>query len=340
VKITFLNTKLMEDLKMEVIKLTPAEITNLWNSYLSNTMALWVTRYFLENTKDEELHSILKYAEEIADIEVKKSKAFLEGAKHPLPRKFDENDVDIHAPAIFTDNFILILKKNLTQIGCLGYSLSLNTSTRKDIRNYYQECIKNSVELYNRLTDLFVKRGLHHPEIHIPTPNQIETVKKQSYLAGWFTDGRPINSAEIGQIVYNFECIEFQRMFIKRFAQITPAKELKEHFERGSEIYKKHLDFFQSLLTENGLPQMPTWESEATDTTVSPFSNKLMLYKISLLIAETSSRYGTSLSSVQRRDVGANYTRLIVEALKYGEDCLNLMIKNGYLDQLPPVKDI
>lgn len=324
---------------MEVIKLTPAEITSLWNSYLSNTMGLWVTRYFLKNTQDDELHSILKYAEEIATIEVEKSKAFLEEAKHPLPQKFDQNDVDIHAPAIFTDHFILILKKHLTQIACSGYSLSLNSSTRKDIRNFYQECIKNSVELYNRLADLFLKKGLHHPEIHFPPPKQIETVKKQSYIAGWFTDRRPINSAEIGQIVYNFECIEFQRMFIKKFAQITPSKELKEHFERGAEIYRKHLDFFQSLLTENGLPQFPTWESEAIDTTVSPFSDKLMLFKISLLIAETISRYGTSLSSVQRRDIGANYTRLIAEILKFGEDCLNLMIKYGYLDQLPLIKD-
>lgn len=51
---------------MNIPKLTPGEITSLWNSYLTNTIALWVTRHFIINTQDDKLLSILKYAEEIA----------------------------------------------------------------------------------------------------------------------------------------------------------------------------------------------------------------------------------------------------------------------------------
>ncbi|WP_404332051.1 DUF3231 family protein [Mesobacillus maritimus] len=319
-------------------KLTPSEVTNLWQSYLTNTMSYPVTQYFIAKTQDEELHAILEYAEEIAKIEVDISKAFLEEANHPLPQKFDQNDVDIDAPAICTDNFTGIIKYQLSQAAHIVYSLSLSTSTRKDIREFYQECLKNSAELSNRLADFIIKKGLHHPEIHIPTPNHAEKVSNQRFLAGWFAERRPINTAEISQLVFNFKATELHKTFMKKFAQVTPSKKLKKHYERGVEILQKHLDIFQSILTENDLPKLPTWESELTDTAVSPFSDRLMLYKMTLLTSEASGRYGTSLSSVQRRDLGVHYTRLMAEVLKYGEDSANLMIEHGFMDQLPLAK--
>jgi uncharacterized protein YeaO (DUF488 family) len=324
---------------MEIKKLTPAEISSLWNSYLTNTMTQWVSRYFLAKTQDEELHSILEYAEEIATIEVDKSKAFLEEAGQPLPHKYDKEDVDLSAPAICTDQFTLIIKYTLAQAAHVVYSLSLSTSTRKDIRGFYQECLKNSAELFNRLADLMVKKGLHHPELHIPTPSHVEKISEQNYLAGWFVDRRPLNSQEINQLEYNFKATELHKTFMKSFAQVTPSKELKKHFQRGVEMFQKHLEIFQSILTENDLPKLPTWESELTDTAISPFSDKLMLYKMTLLTAAAAGRYGMAISGVLRKDLGGHFTRLMAETLQYGEDSANLMIERGFMDQLPMAKE-
>lgn len=237
-------------------------------------------------------------------------------------------------------NFTLTIKYHLAQVANVAYSLSLSTSTRKDIREFYQECLKNSAELYNRLADLMIKKGLHHPEVHIPTPNHVEKVSKQTFLAGWFADRRPINAIEINQLVYNFKSTEFHKTFTKAFAQITPSNELKKHFQRGTEIFQKHLEIFQSILTENDLPKLPTWESELTDTTVSPFSDRLMLYKMTLLTPAAAGRYGTALSSLQRKDLGAHFMRLMAETLQYGEDSVNLMIEHRFMDQLPMAKEI
>jgi hypothetical protein len=184
-----------------------------------------------------------------------------------------------------------------------------------------------------------IKKGLHHPEVYIPTPNHMEKVSKQSFLAGWFADRRPINSAEITQIVFNFRSTEFNKTFLKSFAQVTPSKQLKKHFQRGVEMFQKQLDIFQSILTENDLPKIPTWDSEITDTTISPFSDRLMLYKMTLLASEVAGRYGTSLATIQRRDLGAHYMRLITEVLQYGEDCMNLIIEHQFIDQLPMAKE-
>ena len=324
---------------MDIPKLTPAEMTNLWNSYLINTMTQWVTRYFIANCQDEDLRSILEYAEEMATTEVQKSRTFLEEANHPLPQKFDAEDVDVNAPALFTDKFVLILKGVLCQESLGVYSLSLSTSTRTDIRQFYEDCLKNASQLFNRLADLMIKKGLHHPEIHIPTPELVEKVSKQNFLAGWFTERRPLTSYEITQLVANIRINEVTKEFMRGFAQVTRSNEFKNHFHRGAEIRQKHIEIFQSILFANELPQLPTWESEVTDTTVPPFSDRLMLFKMTLLTGATAGHYGVSLSSVLRKDIGAHYTRLMAEELLYGEDCVNLMIEHQFLDQLPMAKE-
>jgi hypothetical protein len=104
------------------------------------------------------------------------------------------------------------------------------------------------------------------------------------------------------------------------------------------EIFNKHLDVFQKVLSKNGLPKLPTWETEILNTTESPFSERVMLYKHAALTAQASARYGATLSSTTRIDIGTHFMRLMVETMKYGKDIAELMIKNKFLDQLPMAK--
>lgn len=320
---------------MELKKLTPAEISNLWNSYVTNTMGIWVSRHFIATTQDENVKKMLKFAETISIKEAQQSKAFLEKAGQPLPQPFDENDVKVNAKPLFTDVYVVLLKYSLLQAAMTVYSLALNTSARSDIRHFYSKCIDNSKELFNLCADIMADKGLQQPEIHLPAPDYIEKVDSQKYLKGWFTDKRPINALEIGQIIYNYRTTEIHKEFIKGAAQVTKSKELKKHFEHGVEIFQKHLEVFQSILSENGLPKLPTWESEILDTNSSPFSDRLMCYKHAALTSQASARYGASLSCVMRKDIGAHFMLLMGETLRFGEDAAILMIQHKFLDQLP-----
>lgn len=319
--------------------LTPSEISNLWNTYLVNTMTVWVTRYFLANSQDEEIYNMLKNAEMFSVKQVEKSEKFLEEAGHPVPDGFDEQDVDVKSQPLYSDNFILFTKFILAQDGCIFYSLFLATSTNSDIRQFYEYCWTNAKNIYNQCTDIMVKKGLHHPKLHVPKPERVDKVDHQSFLAGWFTDRRLLNVQEISQLEFCFKAVEHQKEFLKSFAQTSQSKELRNHFQRGSEILQKHLVIFQDILSENDLPHLPTWESEITDLTVAPFSDRLMLFKMVVLTGTVSTKYGIALSTMMRRDLGLHFLRLRTELLKYGEDSLNLMIKNEYLDQLPMAKE-
>jgi rubrerythrin len=319
--------------------LVPSEISNLWNTYLSNTMTVWVTRYLLANIQDEEIYNMLKNAEMFSVKQEEKSKKFLEEAGYPLPDGFDEQDVDVKCQPLYSDNFILYTKFVLAQQGCIFYSMFLATSINSDIRQFYEYCWTNSKNIYNQCADIMVKKGLHHPKLHVPKPERVDKVDNQSFLAGWFTDRRPLNVQEISQLEFCFKATEHNKEFLKSFAQTSQSKELRNHFQRGAEISQKHLEIFQNILSENDLPHLPTWESEITDSTVAPFSDRLMLYKMTLLTGLISTNYGTALSTMMRRDLGLHFIRLRTELLKYGEDTLNLMIKHEYLDQLPMAKE-
>lgn len=318
--------------------LTAEEVSSLWNSYLSNTMAAHFGHYLLRTAQDKDVYNMLKQAEKIAVIEAEKSKHFLEESKYPIPNGFDEQDVDINTPRLYSDNSMLFIKYTLSQDANTVYSLFLSTSTRSDIREFFESCLINSVKLHSQCADIIVKKGLHNPEFHIPKPEKIDKVDKQSFLAGWFTDKRPLTVQEISSFTYNFKGREMHKELLRSFAQIASSKELKAHFQRGAEICQNQMDIIQDILTKNDLPKLPTWESEITDLTAQVFSDRLMLFKMSAITAAGASRYGTAVSTSMRKDIGVQFMSLMGELLKYGEDSMNLMIKYGYLDQLPMAK--
>jgi hypothetical protein len=79
--------------------------------------------------------------------------------------------------------------------------------------------------------------------------------------------------------------------------------------------------------------------SEVTNSTVSPFSDKLMMFHIAGLIASGIAQYGISISVSPRRDIGVMYTRLMAEIAKYSEDGANIMINNGWMEEPPKAAD-
>jgi len=75
------------------------------------------------------------------------------------------------------------------------------------------------------------------------------------------------------------------------------------------------------------------------DSTIAPFSDKLMVFHTTAMIAVGIGNYGTAAGTCQRIDLSVLYTRLSAEIAKYAEDGANLMIKNGWLEEPPQADD-
>jgi hypothetical protein len=108
---------------------------------------------------------------------------------------------------------------------------------------------------------------------------------------------------------------------------------------RGKEIAEKHENVFREVLLKDDLPLPSTWDSATSQSTVAPFSDKLMMFHVNILNATSIASYGTSIAGSLRKDLSADYSRLTLEVIKYADDGVKIMIKNNWLEQPPQAVD-
>ncbi|MEN6328205.1 MAG: DUF3231 family protein, partial [Syntrophomonas sp.] len=90
---------------------------------------------------------------------------------------------------------------------------------------------------------------------------------------------------------------------------------------------------FSSALQKENIP-VPMYSGElVTDSTIPPFSDRLMMEHVVILGSIGVGNYATSVASSLRHDLSVDYTRLITEAANYGEDGINIMIENGWFEE-------
>jgi len=81
------------------------------------------------------------------------------------------------------------------------------------------------------------------------------------------------------------------------------------------------------------------WDTAITDTTVPIFSDKLIMFHVSAMIAAGVGNYGAAMGASPRKDLGLKYASLIPEIALYAEDGANIMIKHSWLEEPPQTAD-
>jgi hypothetical protein len=225
------------------------------------------------------------------------------------------------------------------KIGIEAFGMALANSARLDQCQYFTNCLTEYTQLFNQATQVLLSKGNYTRPPHIPKPKQVQYVQKQSYLTGWFGKRRPLNSIEISNIYFSMIRNILGQALVTGFSQVAMSKEVRNYMIRGRDISAKHIEIFGSTLSEDHLPSASKWDAQATDSTVAPFSDKLMMFHVTALISIGISHYGASFGTSARRDLGALYPRLMAEIANYAENGANIMIDNGWLEQPPQAPD-
>jgi hypothetical protein len=321
------------------VELTSAEIANLWTQYMNDSLSICILTYSIEKAKDQEIKEVLEFALRLAKSHIVKITEFFHQENFPIPKGFSlEKDVNLNAPPLFTDVFILDYMHVMTLLGLTGYAGAIATSSREDQIDYFIKCNMETMELHKRIINLMLNKGLYSKTARINTPSKVDFVEDQRYLAGWFGKKRPLNAVEISGMSFNMKKDAAKTVLELGFAQVCRSIELQKYFERGKKICKNHFVTFSNKLTKEDLSSPKSWVSEVTNSTVAPFSDKLMLFHIVTLVSSAIGYYGAGLSISQRRDLAVDYTKFMAEVGMYAEDGAQLLIKNGWLEQ-PPLAD-
>ena len=90
-----------------------------------------------------------------------------------------------------------------------------------------------------------------------------------------------------------------------------------------------------SILTDESIPIPSASDCYVKDSTVSPFSEKLMLNHCVFMASEGISSLGMAMAGSMRSDLQTHYMKSIADAMKYGNDGVAILIDNEWLEQPP-----
>ncbi|MGP4074204.1 DUF3231 family protein [Piscibacillus sp. B03] len=317
-------------------KLTASEITNLWNTYMNDAGAICQLNYQLNHVEDEDIKQVLETALEMSKSHVTKIEQLFNQDGYPIPHGFKlEEDVDITAPRLFTDVYFLMATSQMGKISVTNYSGAIRAAVREDVFKFFHNCLEDSIKLIELTNAILLKKGLSNRTPYLTKPHNFDFVESKGFLAGFFSERRPLTGAEIMNFYANHERNALGAATMMGYSQVTKNREVTEFFLRGNEIANKHCEIFGSYLKKFNIPEPMTWHSEVTDSTTYVYSDRKMMFYTSALIGISIAYYGAALSTSPRRDIGLTYVRLISELLNYADDGARLMIKNGWMEEPP-----
>ncbi|WP_099157730.1 DUF3231 family protein [Virgibacillus ndiopensis] len=321
-------------------ELTASEISSLWTSYQNDTMLICGLRYFLKHVNNEDVQSILGQMLSISEQHKKKLTQIFNNENYPVPQGFLEKDVNLDAPRLFSDRIYVELMLQMGGFHMAIYGLALSQVERDDIIHFYSDALKESHEMNKKIKEIAKEQRLYVRYPQIPKAKQIDFVTNDRFLTGWFGDRRPLLGVEITALVLNARRNALGQAIITGFSQVAGSKEVRKYFEKGRDISSKQLDIFTSILRDDYISDgARILTSEVTNSTTPPFSDKLMMFLITTLIASGMGQYGTSMSLSPRHDLGVHYTRLIAEIAKYSNQGAHILINNGWMEQPPIAAD-
>lgn len=321
------------------VQLTSAEIAQIWGAYQNDSMAVCVLKYFLEKVEDTEIRAIIQYGLDLSQSHIQKLTTIFTEENYPVPVGFTDSDIILQAPRLYSDSYMLFYMQQMGKLGMNSSSVAVALSSRQDIHAYFSETLVEFLKLHRRANEILLSKGLYIRPPYLPKPDKVNFVHKKSFLTGWFGNRRPLTSLEVSTLFDNIQRNALGAMTLAGFSQVSESKKVGQFMTQGKKIASKHVEIFGSVLREEDLPVPMTWDAQVTKSTTSPFSDKLMMFHTTSMIAIGMGYYGTSMATSMRRDLQSHYVRLTAEVGKYAEDGANIMIDNGWMEEPPQAAD-
>ncbi|MCM3708405.1 MULTISPECIES: DUF3231 family protein [Cytobacillus] len=320
--------------------LSSAEIAQLWTGYLNTSMSKCIFLYFSNTIEDQKLQSMLQEGITFSDVHIQELTGIFEKEGISVPYGFKpEEDVNTAAPKLFSENSSLHFLYNYVMFAVSYYALAKTLAVRPDVVEYFNKCLFEANEYETKLKNMLIDKDLYVRSPHIIPVKGPNFVESKKFMGGIFVDKRPLNVIEITNIHSSLKRNALGSSIMIGFSQVARSKEVGQFMERGRDIAAKHTKIFSQMLQESYLPVTMSWDMEVTDSTIPPFSDKLMMFMTTSLIALGAGIYATSAAASARKDISLNFIRLSAEIANYAEDGANILIKNGWFEEPPHPAD-
>lgn len=323
------------------IPLTASELGNLWMTYQDKTMLMRMLEHFLEHEEEQEIHQLLMDNYNFSRQAVETISQILQNEGAVIPQGFTENDLYKGKPKLFSHFYDLIFLQMINKIGISLFALYTTMSYRKDIRDFFKTLTDDCQEQLDTITQILLEKGLLARPPFVTMPKEVTFVNSKHYFSGidLFKKSRALNTIEVSLIHHAVETNLVGLELMIGFAQVAKDKEVKEYFRKGMELSRKIEVTLGNFLREDFIepPASPT--GKATDSTVAPFSDKLMMYITNLLSTFGLGSNALGGAFCLRSDLPMTMARIALDIYSFAKEGGEIMIKYGWMEEPPQLED-
>ncbi|WP_416150725.1 DUF3231 family protein [Salipaludibacillus sp. HK11] len=319
--------------------LNAAELGDLFANYLGDSLFCCIFEHHLQVVKDDEIKDYLEFAFDNAMKHLRMIKEIYTKENIPLPIGFGEQDVRKEAPGLFSDVFMLFYTTQMARAGLLTYGDALSTATRQDIIEHFKVGLNDSIDIYEKGTHLLLTKGINIATPTTPYPQKVDFVEKESFISVIAGKSRPLTTIEIKQLQVNINTNILGKALMLGFSQVASSEKLRNYFQEGVKVADRQIKQLGKFLLNEYLPTPNLMDAHISDSTIPPFSDKLMLYHASLANTIGISNYGLAISKTMRHDLHGELAILTADIGKYANEGINLTIGNGWLEEPPTAAD-
>ncbi|AET68203.1 Protein of unknown function (DUF3231) [Desulfosporosinus orientis DSM 765] len=320
-------------------RLSSWEMSQLWILYLANSSIRYILEYFYTTAQDPEIKALLNEAKNLAVPQLDTISNIFNSAGFPIPHGFSDEDVEPNAKRLFSDALMLSYLRVVNKYGLVKLGHVLPLVSRPDIRAYVNSATVEVRKFLNKTEDLLAIKGLAVKAPYIPVPDRVNYVSDDSWFGGGLGKKRSINVLELSHVFERMETKLAERAILLGFTQVAKDHKVKDYFSKGHDVLDKEVNKWSKVLDDEDQPMPPSWRGEVTDSSESPFSDKLMLFHFISMLTLSVAANGFALTHCNRMDLAGDFVKSIYDVHSYWKDGIELLIKKGWMEEIPLAAD-
>jgi hypothetical protein len=265
--------------------ITSSELGNLWMTYQEKTMLMRFLEHFIEHEDNQQIGDILKSSYDNSSQTLGFIKTVLQEEGSVIPTGFTVHDVNKGVPKLFDFLYNLMYLHMMTKIEINLFALYSTMSYRRDIRQFFKQLTTSSQEIFDQCAQLLLEKGVLARPPYVTMPKEVSFVRDTNYLSGFklMKETRSLNVIELSQIHHAIENNLTGMQLMIGFAQVASNNEVKKYFVKGMKLSKDVETTLGEYLRADYIEPPATHAGKATNSTIAPFSDKLMIYSTNLL---------------------------------------------------------
>ena len=323
-------------------KLTSVEIGSLWSTYMSASLSQRVLQHFTEKMVDKQMKQVIEHALNLSVQHLQSIEEIFTSEGYPIPEGFTKDDVNSDVPRLFSDTFCLVYVKHMANYGLTNYGTYYSYSSDQRTLNFFEKALMKTIKLQDQSTKLMLDKGVYSHAPYLSYPEHSSFIQDEKYYLniGLFTNDRPLNAVEIRHLYKSTITNTIGGYLLLGFSQVADSQEVRDHMLKGKGITDRHRESLNQKIENENLDPPSFPDFEVTDSTISPFSDKLMMAHVAFLAGIGISDYGIALGQSQRSDLAFLFGKLITGSERYAKNSAELAIKNKWLEQPPQFSDV